>query len=161
LNVGRHFETSKKLSRLIDAAKKLKSEELKFRILLIGEGKDTNYYKNLVRNADLENEIIFLGKKKNPYPYFKISDCLVLTSDYEGYPVVFLESYVLGLPIITTNVSDSKEEVEGKFGFVTEKTAEDIYFYMKKFIQEGFIRKKVFDPKEFNKQQMEKLQKLF
>ena len=161
LNVGRHFELSKKLSRLIEAAKKLKEENYKFRILLVGDGKDTEYYKQLVNKENLENEILFLGKKKNPYPYFKISDCLVLTSDYEGYPVVFLEAYILGLPIITTNVSDSMADVQGKYGYVTEKNSEDIYNYMKKIIEEGYTIQTRFNPEEYNKLQIEKIKKMF
>jgi len=160
LNVGRHDERQKKLSRLIEACKKLKEDGLEFRVLMIGEGSETEFYKSLVKDASLEKEVLFLGKKKNPYPYFKISDCVVLTSDYEGYPVVFVEACVLGLPIITTNVSDAKQDIEGKFGYVTEKSTEDIYKYMKKFIQEGYMINKKFDVIEFNKTQIEILEKI-
>lgn len=160
LNVGRHDERQKKLSRLIEASKKLKEEGFSFRVLMIGDGKENEFYKNLVKDALLEKNILFLGKKKNPYPYFKISDCAILTSDYEGYPVVFVEAFVLGLPIITTNVSDAKEEIVGKFGYVTEKNTEDIYNYMKKFIQEGYIINKKFDCEEFNKKQINILKRI-
>lgn len=160
LNVGRHDERQKKLTRLIEASKRLKEDGFNFKVLMIGEGKETEFYKNLVRDASLEKQIIFLGKQKNPYPYFKISDCAILTSDYEGYPVVFVEAFVLGLPIITTNVSDAKEEIEGKFGYVTEKETEDIYNHMKKFLQEGYMINKRFDCEEFNKKQIDTLEKI-
>ena len=160
LNVGRHFEKQKKLSRLIEASYKLKQEGLSFRVLLVGDGPDSNYYKKMVTDFKLQNEIIFIGKKKNPYPYFKISDCLVLSSDYEGYPVVFIESLVLGLPIITTDVSDSLEEIDEKFGYVTRKSADDIYTYMKKFMQEGFIMQGRFDPVGYNEEQISKIKKI-
>ena len=55
----------------------------------------------MVYSFGLEDNIKFLGKKKNPYPYYKLADAVVLSSDYEGYPVVFLESYILNKPIIT------------------------------------------------------------
>ncbi len=161
LNVGRHDERQKKLTRLIDACQKLKQENEKFRVFMIGEGKDTRFYKELVKDKGLTDEIIFLGKKKNPYPYFKISDCSVITSDYEGYPVVFIESFILGLPIITTEVSDSKQEIDGKFGYVTQKTTEDIYIAMKKFLKEGYIIKEKFHPEEFNEKIMKKLETIF
>ena len=137
LNVGRHDERQKKLSRLIEVAEMLKNEGLQFRVLFVGDGQDTDLYKKMVSDKKLEDTIIFLGKKKNPYPYFKISDCVVLTSDYEGYPVVFLESMILQKPIITTNVSDYKQ-IEGTFGTVTTKDTNSIYNAMKDFIKNGF-----------------------
>ncbi len=160
LNVGRHDERQKKLSRLIEAAEMLKNEGLKFRILFVGDGKDNNLYRQMVENKKLEDTIIFLGKKKNPYPYYKISDCVVLTSDYEGYPVVFLESMILKTPIITTNVSDY-EQIEGKYGVVTSKQVDDIYSAMKKFIQNGFELKEEFDYKKYNEEILQTLEKIF
>ena len=55
-----------------------------------------------------------MGPKKNPYPYFKECDSVILTSNFEGYPVVYIESLVFNKPIITTDVSDSKKDIEGK-----------------------------------------------
>lgn len=160
LNVGRHDETQKKLTRIIEAAKKLKEENYKFRILMVGDGPDTKLYKDEVEKNQLQNEILFLGKKQNPYPYFKISDCIILSSDYEGYPVVFLESFVLEKPIITTKVSDYKE-VENKFGYVAEKTSEDIYNKMRLFLEEGFVLKEKFNYEKYNKKILEKIKKIF
>ena len=153
INVGRHDEKSKRLTRLIYATKKLKEENQKFKILLIGDGQDSNFYKEIVKKEKLEDVIQFLGRKKNPYPYYKISDCVILTSDYEGYPVVFLESFVLQKPIITTKVSDYKE--------VADKNENDIYKKMKQFIEEGFKIEKQFDVNQYNKQIIEKLERIF
>lgn len=160
INVGRHQEKQKKLSRLIEAATMLKKDNMNFKIIFIGDGPETEEYKKQVKNNQLENNIIFLGKKQNPYPYFKIADCVVLTSDYEGYPVVFLESFILEKPIITTKVSDYKE-VENKYGFVTEKDTKDIYEKMKNFILNGFEIKEKFDYKKYNKEILKKIEDLF
>ena len=160
INVGRHQEKQKKLSRLIEAATMLKKDNMNFKIIFIGDGPETEEYKKQVKNNQLENNIIFLGKKQNPYPYFKIADCVVLTSDYEGYPVVFLESFILEKPIITTKVSDYKE-VENKYGFVTEKDTKDIYEKMKNFILNGFEIKEKFDYKKYNEEILKKIEDLF
>ena len=158
---GRHDENQKKISRIIEAAEMLKKDRLPFRVFLIGDGDNSKDYKELVKEKNLQNEVLFLGRKKNPYPYFKISDCLVLSSDYEGYPVVFVEAFTLGLPIITTDISDSSEEIQGRYGYVTYKNTEDIYMHMKKFIKEGYIIQNRFDPIDFNNKQIEKLNSLF
>ena len=160
INVGRHEERQKKLSRLIDAASLLKKDNFDFQILLIGDGPQTEEYRKQVKEKQLENNILFLGRKQNPYPYFKISDCVVLTSDYEGYPVVFLESYILEKPIITTKVSDYKE-VENKHGYVTEKDTTDIYKKMKLFITNGFEKTEKFNYEKYNTEIIQKIEKLF
>ena len=83
-----------------------------------------------------------------------------MTSEYEGYPVVFLESFILNTPIITTKVSDY-EQVEGKYGYVTDKKVEDIYEKMKLFIEKGFKIKEEFDSERYNKEIVKKLEKIF
>jgi len=156
LNVGRHDERQKRLTRLIEAASKLKGENYNFKLLLVGDGPDNNLYKEKVKNSNLENFIQFLGKKKNPYPYFKISDCVVLTSEYEGYPVVFLESFVLNRPIITTKVSDY-QIIQDKYGYVTEKDVDSIYNSMKTMIENGFKVKEKFNSDKYNKEIKDKI----
>ena len=159
LNVGRHDEKQKRLSKIIEVASRLKNDNYKFKILFVGDGQDTEKYKQLVRQYQLEEQIIFLGSKQNPYPYFKISDCVILTSEYEGYPVVFLESMILNKPLITTKVSDY-EEIEGKYGYTTTKEIEDIYEKMKLFIENGFEIKEKFDAEKYNNEIIEKINKL-
>lgn len=160
INVGRHDEKQKKLTRIIEASKKLKEDGYQFKVLSVGDGSDSEFYKEKVNKNNLQENITFLGKKQNPYPYFKIADCVILTSDYEGYPVVFLESFILNKPIITTKVSDY-EQVEGKYGYVTDKNVEDIYEKMKLFIENGFEIKEEFDSEKYNKEIVEKLEKIF
>ena len=150
LNVGRHDENQKKLTRIIESAKKLKEENYNFRVIFVGDGPDTEKYINLVKKYGIEKNIIFVGKKINPYPYFKIADCMVLSSDYEGYPVVFLESYILNKPIITTDVSDF-EDIKGTNGIVVKKDTEEIYNAMKYYINNRYRLKNRFNVVEYNK----------
>lgn len=159
LNVGRHDETQKKLSRIIEAAEKLKNDGKKFRVVFIGDGRDTINYKEQVEELGLKENAIFLGKKQNPYPYFKLADAVILSSDYEGYPVVFLEAFVLDKPIITTNVSDFNQ-IDGR-GIVVNKTTNDIYRAMKEFIENGYKINKKFDAKKYNEEIIKKLEKIF
>ena len=109
---------------------------------------------------DLEDYIVFCGMKTNPYPYFEISDCIILTSEYEGYPVIYTEAKVLNKPIITTAVSDSLIDIDGKYGIVTEKNVESIKNAMIDFMKNGYKIKEEFNPVEFNKNILEKIEKL-
>ena len=98
LNVGRHSK-EKNLSMMLkvfnNIIKENKKESKKVYLFMIGEGDKTEELKKYVEENGLEEKIIFLGKKKNPYPYFLISDYIILTSLTEGYPVVFQEAMVL------------------------------------------------------------------
>ena len=160
INVGRHQECQKKLTRIIESAKILKQRGQEFKILFVGDGEDTNLYKEMVEKYKLGENIRFLGKKQNPYPYFKISDCVILTSDYEGYPVVFLESMILNKPLITTKVSDY-EEIQGKYGYVAEKDVNDIANKMQEFIKNGYKIKEEFDYKKYNEKILAKIEEMF
>lgn len=156
INIGRHDEKQKRLSRIIWATRKLNEEGFIFRVVFIGDGKDTEEYK---KQAQGIKNIEFLGRKANPYPYLLKSDCLLMSSDYEGYPVVFIESLILGKTIITTDVSDSKKDIERKYGIVVEKTKEGVYNGMKEFLQKGFSMEK-FNPETYNEEILEKLKEI-
>jgi len=160
INVGRHDEKQKRLSRIIEVAQKLKKSGYRFKIFFVGDGQDSTKYKKMAEEYNVEEQITFFGRKENPYPYFKIADCVILTSDYEGYPVVFLESMILNKPIITTKVSDY-EEIEGKYGYTTTKEVNDIYEKMKMFIEKGFEIREKFDAEKYNNKILEKIEKLF
>lgn len=158
LNVGRHDEKQKKISRILDATEKLNKNGFKFKVLLVGKGTNTKDYEEIIKEKKLNN-VILLGAKKNPYPYFKISDSFLLSSQFEGYPVVFVESEILGLPIITTNVSDSKKDIDGIFGQVVENSEKGVYRGMKNFLEKGLKTEK-FDPEKFNQNIIEQIKQI-
>lgn len=158
INVGRHDEKQKKISRIINATEKLNKQGYKFKVLLVGKGTATKEYEKQIKEKRLNN-IIILGAKKNPYPYFKISDCFLLSSQFEGYPVVFIESQILGLPILTTDTSDSKKDIDGKYGLVVENSDKGIYKGMKSFLDKGINTVK-FEPEKYNEDIAKKVRKI-
>lgn len=160
LYVGRLSEDEKRVSRLIKACSRLKDNQFKYKLVIIGDGEDRTLYEEMVKKENLTSNVLFLGKKKNPYPYFTLSDCLVLTSEHEGFPVVFVESMVLNVPIITTNVSDSEKIINNKYGFVSDKDEDSICKCMANFINNGYEIKKKFDAEKYNKDIMDKIMKL-
>lgn len=160
LNVGRHTEEEKNLSMLLKVSKKLLDDGYDFDLLLVGDGLDHDYYKKLVNELKIDKNVKFLGKKKNPFVYYKIADALVLTSKYEGNPVVFLESKVFGVPIITTNVSDAITDIDKKYGLVSKNDFNSYYDTLKCFLDNGFVIKKQFDIKKHNDKVLKKIYEL-
>ena len=164
LYVGRLTEKSKKVSRLFEIAEYLKNKSLNFKIIVIGGGEDLEKYKKDVKQKKLEKYINFIGEKSNPYPYFKKVDALILVSDNEGYPVVYNEAQVLNLPIITTDVSDSKLDIENKYGVVCEQDITKIEQTVEDIIENGFdkyiFNKQQFDAEKYNKEIYIKIEKI-
>ncbi len=84
---------------------------------LIGpENEDQEYVdecKNLVKSLGLENNIRFLGFQKinNILPSLGL---MVLTSISEAFPLVLLEAFASGIPVVTTDVGACREIIEGK-----------------------------------------------
>ena len=161
LYVGRLTEYDKKLSRLFNACELLKNEKCNYRLLLVGDGEDRAKYENMVESKFLEKYVTFLGKKDNPYPYFKMADCLVLTSEYEGFPVVYNEARLLNVPIITTDVSDSRSVIDNKYGIVVNKDDVAIFNAMKSVVKNGFKISERFDAKKYNEGSINQLIEIF
>lgn len=102
--VGRLDDSSKKLKRAIKLVK-----DLNINLWIIGDGPDRKMYEDYCKELNIEKKVIFFGKKSNPYPYMNQADYVIITSDYEGFPVVYLEAMVLKKQIITTlNASDDE-----------------------------------------------------
>ena len=156
LNVGRHEESSKKLSLLFKTTKKLLDEKYDFNLWLVGSGPDHELYKNMVKELKLSNNVIFFGKQNNVYPYYKKCDAVILTSVAEGNPVVFLEAKVLNKPVITTDVSDAKIDLKG-YGIINEYSEDGVYKGLKQFLDKGYNIKNKFNPKEYNIDKLNKL----
>lgn len=158
INVGRHDENQKKITRILEASEKLK-EFYDFEVWLVGEGPETKKYQEIVEQKGLKEIVKFLGFQKNPYAYMKKSDALLLSSEYEGYPVVFIEAMILDLPIVSTKVSDY-HSLENRYGIFKENSESGVYEAMKEFLKNGFQVKEKFDYQQFNEAIKQKLEQI-
>lgn len=107
--VGR-LEEQKGYDLAIKVSKKLKDQGVDFCWYFVGEGSQRNYLEGCILENDLQNNVILLGLKTNPYPYIKNCDIYVQPSRYEGYCTTTNEARVLAKPIITTNVFGADEQ---------------------------------------------------
>lgn len=109
LSVGRicyakNFEAIPEISFI------LKQKGLNFKWFILGPG-DSTEIKNLVKEKNLENEVILLGPKKNPYPYIAFSDIYVQPSRYEGNCVSVEEAKAMCKPIVLAPYTTAKEQI--------------------------------------------------
>ena len=115
LFVGRLDNSSKNLDLLIDSFKAAYRQSSNIRLVIVGDGPDRLKIQNRIADEQIQG-VQLLGETPNPYPFIKNCDCMILTSKYEGYPVVYAEAFVLGKPFITTvPVSDDLIDVRNYF----------------------------------------------
>lgn len=123
LYLGRLEEEQKRLSRLLEAFALARRERPELRLLLVGEGPARALCEGTIRARALEEAVALPGALTNPYPVLAAADCLVLSSDYEGFPVVCYEALALGKDVISTvPVSDELVDLRDH-GAICEKSA--------------------------------------
>lgn len=120
--IGKLDEKQKKISRLLECFKKLTTKNKNFKLWIIGDGEEYNNTKKFIEENNLNNNITLFGKQTNPYKYLKNSDYLIITSDYEGFPVEFNEANLLEKLVFTTiKVSDNYYNLKDGKGFIIPK----------------------------------------
>ena len=102
LSIGR-FCYAKNFDSVPAIANELKNKGLKFTWYLIGFGSDEDLIKEKIHDFNVENDVLILGKKSNPYPYIKECDLYVQPSRYEGKCVSVIEAQILHKPVVITN----------------------------------------------------------
>lgn len=129
-------------------------------LYLIGSGPEEAALKERVQEEGLEDRVIFVGQVSQPFPYMAKCDCFVLTSNYEGQPMVLLEAMTLGLPIISTDIPSCRYVLEnGTYGLLTETNdVSGIAESMKKLVK-GKKTFKRFDPISYNQKALASLYK--
>ncbi|MDO4514881.1 MAG: glycosyltransferase [Lachnospiraceae bacterium] len=107
--------TSEKGQDIVPAvAKKLKQAGLPFRWYLIGEGGLRKQIEEKTKELGVENEVVLLGTKINPYPYLKQADLYVQTSVHEGFCITLAEAKAFDLPIVSTDCAGAHEQLDGQ-----------------------------------------------
>src|SRR5207245_6286319 len=66
------------------------------------------------RELHLESCVRFVGLRRNPYPFIKHADLLVLPSRNEAFPNVVLEAIALGTPVVATNCTPALSEISDR-----------------------------------------------
>ncbi len=111
----------------VQAAEILKNKGINFRWYFVGEGEKREELETMIATKQLQDYVILLGMKSNPYPYMKHCDIYVQTSLFEGFGRTVTEAKILKCPIISTNFPSVYDQiVDGVNGLIVEMKAESI-----------------------------------
>lgn len=111
LSVGR-FSDAKNYDNVPDICKRLINKtKLNIKWYIIGYGGDEALIRQKIKEAGMEEHVILLGKRSNPYPYIKACDIYVQPSRYEGKSVTVREAQMLCKPVVVTNYPTAPSQI--------------------------------------------------
>ena len=144
VSVGRLHEM-KGYDRLIDTIYKLKGDGIfdNVKLRIYGDGPLFESLNQKISDLKLTNDIFLMGSVMNPYKYIKNSDLFILSSIYEPFGLVIVESLTLGVPVLATLNSATDKLISNDYnGLIVENSLDGLYSGLKKIIENKEILKK-------------------
>lgn len=141
LSIGR-LHPQKGFDIAVEAALLLKKQGLNFVWYIIGEGAERTALEQAITKNGLEKHVVLLGIKENPYPYIKQTTIFVQPSRYEGKSIALDEAKLLHKPIVVTNFTTAKDQIEHmKNGIICEMDAESLANALAGLLQNESLQK--------------------
>ena len=131
-------DKSKNISGLLESLKILRDKGIAYQAVLVGDGMDYEAMKQKATFLHLNDNVTFTGMLQGQelVDVLASGDFLVLSSNYENMPVVILEAFACGLPVVSTNVGGISEIVNESNGLlVPPHDAEKLANAMQKMLE--------------------------
>ncbi len=127
---------------LIDMAVLLQRENIKFKILIAGEGEFEQKLKLLAHKKNVADKIVFLGYVPNIKSFMRSIDIFVLPSLWEGFGYSMIEAMASAVPVVAFNTS-SNPEICGEEQFLAEPfDINEITWHVKQLALDAGLRRK-------------------
>jgi len=118
LAVGR-FEEAKDYPNMLQAFKMVVDKKEDTLLLLAGQGSLLEETRKLANELELEDKVRFLGVRRDVPDLMNAADAYVMSSAWEGMPMVLLEAEACGLPVVATDVGGNSEVIlNNKSGYI-------------------------------------------
>ena len=111
LSYGRLDDEIKDFSFLIEAFSQSEVSKRGMYLVILGDGKDKMMLQKLAKSKEAAPFILFLPFTKSPFEIIKNARCVTLTSHYEGFPMVLVESLSLGTPVVSLDIISGPSEI--------------------------------------------------
>lgn len=119
LTIGRFTPLHKGIDLLIEAFHLFSQKNQEWSLDIVGEGIEESSFRKLISQYKLENRITIHPFTNNIQDYYANAQIYVLSSRWEGMPLVLVEAMAHGLPVVTSDLPVSKE-IMGDFGMYFE-----------------------------------------
>ena len=114
LAIGRFSPKHKGFDLLIKAFAKFAHTNNDWTLEIVGEGEEENIYRQLVAGSHLEQRVKICPFTKDIQRHYAGASVYVLSSRWEGQPLVLVEAMAHGLPIASSDLPVAKELIEGR-----------------------------------------------
>ena len=111
LSIGRYC-IAKNFDNVPAICSCLLKKGFKVKWYIIGFGGDEELIRQKIAESKMEEYVILLGKKENPYPYIRACDLYVQPSRYEGKSVTVREAQMFAKPVVITAYPTSGSQLE-------------------------------------------------
>ena len=162
INIGR-YSPEKGHDRLIDAFYKLWQKDNSIYLIIIGGNSRANKYEELIEKVNemgLSENVILLLSVSNPYPIIKACNGFILSSLYEGFGLVLAEANILGLPIVSTDITGPRTFMN-KYGGTLVEDSEDGVYKGLEMLYNNEIKPINVDYEAYNRECVAEFEKLF
>lgn len=95
-------------AKLFEAFARVQELRPDARLLVVGDGPLRQSLERKVEALGLGRSILLAGPRSNPFPALRACQCLVMSSDHEGQPMVLLEAMTLGKPVIAVDIDGTR-----------------------------------------------------
>ncbi|ALS78400.1 N-acetyl-alpha-D-glucosaminyl L-malate synthase BshA [Planococcus kocurii] len=109
-----HVSNFRKVKRVQDVVEtfSLVRQQLDCKLLLVGDGPEMSRIIQQVRDLELGDHVLFLGKREGLAEFYSISDIKLLLSEKEAFGLVLLEAMACGVPVIGSNIGGMPEIID-------------------------------------------------
>jgi len=109
LYVGRIDYNQKRVSRLIDVWEQLSKKHCDWKFIVVGDGPELPDIIRIANEKKLKN--IYFEGFKSPEDYYKKTKILIMSSEYEGLPLVLCEAMNYGVVPVVYNSFQTASEI--------------------------------------------------
>lgn len=147
-----------------EIVRKLLDEGYDITWYLVGEGQKREIIQKRIKEYHVEENVVLLGVRDNPYPYIKNCNLYVQPSYTEGYCTTTIEAKILCKPIVVTDVPGMREQFDHMInGFIVKHpSVEDIFLGVKRMLDDSELRESfIWNLKNANSDNRDELKKLY
>lgn len=164
LSVGR-FCNAKNFESIPKISRRLLGMGCNIKWYIIGYGTDEKLIRDGIHECGMEQRVIILGKKENPYPYITACDWYVQPSRYEGKCVSVTEAQMLHKPVMITRYPTSSSQLtDGIDGLIIPMDIDGCVEAIKNAIENNELRERLIkgtrETDYSNRQEVNKLYQL-